>query len=371
LSDDESDALGELAASTGGRLIELESTSDFGTALLEFAVGFANNLRINLSDSSGNAVAGDIVVTDMASSEILTEQLDISDYSLTVSPGTYEVTGRYLGEEVSSGSFTIEEGGSKTVSLEFSVYREPFILMLRDLFGQPFQARVTFLNSMNEPVLTTEMDSTHRVELPPDTYTIEVKFGDQTEEIYGVSIGPGSENELEYEVQVELATLQVEVSSYMGTPLNAKVQIFDSDGSLIDEAPNTSYLYSSVPPGEYRVTAEFENSQDEETVYIYPGETLQVGLEIDVDLGNIFVMLRTESGNDVWGWVRIYDSDGNLLERFDTERIETPDWYFTDIPIGIYRAEAEANDLVRVYDGIEVTSNEETEVTITFPDETY
>ncbi|MCX6646629.1 MAG: VWA domain-containing protein [bacterium] len=371
LSNDESQALGELASQSGGRLTALESTADFAATLFAYSQGFSNNLRVYLVDGIGNAVDGDIVVTNTSNSEIVAEMLDIADYSITVPPGTYEVTGRYLGQEMSSDVFTMQPGDSKTISLEFDVYQESFTLTLRDLDGLPFPARAVFLNSLNEPVLTTEVNSVHRVQLPPDTYTIEITYSDMVETIYGVRVGPESEPNLEYEMPVEMANLQVEVSNLMGTPLNAEVTIFDNQGSVINEAPFTSYLYATVPPGEYRVTAEFEGNQDEETVYIYPGDTLPVALEIDVQLGDIFVMLRTEAGNDIWGWVRLYDSDGNLLERYDTERIESPDWYFRDIPVGIYRIDAEAEDTIRTYDGVEVTADQETEITITFPDEVY
>lgn len=371
LSSSETDTLGDLASETGGRLTVLQSTSDFSPALLAYTEGFSNNLRIYLLDGTGNAVDGDVVVTNTLTNDVVAEILDISEYSLTVPQGTYQVTGRFLGQEVRSDIFTMQPGDNKTVSLEFNVYREPFTLTLRDIYGMPFPARVVFKNSMNEPVFTTELDSVHRVQLPPDTYTIEITYSGMVETIFGVQVGPGLESSLDYELPIELATLQVEVANYMGTPLNAEVKIFDRDGGVVDEAPFTSYLYSRVPPGEYRVTAEFEGSQAEETVYIYPGETRQIGLEIDVELGDLYIMLRTESGNDVWGWVRIYDSAGNLLERFDRERIESPDWYFTDIPVGVYRIEAENEDTVRTYSGVEVRNDEETEITIAFPDEGY
>jgi hypothetical protein len=371
LSDDESQALGELASQSGGRLTSLASTADFTSTLLSYSLGFLNNLRVYLVDGTGNAVGGDIVVTNTSTNQVVAETLDISEYSVTVPPGTYEVTGRYLGQEMSSNTFTLQPGDSKTISLEFNVYQEPFTLTLRDLDGLPFPARVVFLNSLNEPVLTTEVDSIHRVQLPPDTYTIEISYSDMVETIYGVRIGAGSDETMEYEMPVEMATLQVEVANMLGTPLNADVKIFDNQGSVINEAPFTSYLYATVPPGEYRVTAEFDGNQDEETVYIYPGDTLPVALEIDVQLGDIFVMLRTEAGNDIWGWVRLYDSNGNLLERYDTERIESPDWFFTDIPVGVYQIEAEAEGTVRTYGGVEVTAEQETEITITFPEDVY
>lgn len=371
LSNDDSRELGELASETGGRLTNFQSTAEFNTALLAFSMGFDNNLQIHLLDSFGNAVDGDIIITNTSTNEIVAELLDIPDYSVTVPLGSYQVMGRYLGQEIISDVFQIQSGSTETISLEFTVYQEPFTLTLRDLYGMPFRARVTFENSMGDAVVSTELDSIHRVLLPPDIYTVIIKYGDQQMEIYGVRIGPGQEPTLDYEVPVELATLQVEVSNFLGTPLNAKVEIFDLDGALVEEAPFTSYLYSTMPPGEYRIVASFEGIQNEETVYIYPGETRQVGLEIDVELGDIFVMLRTESGNDVWGWVKIYDMNGNLLERFDRERIESPDWFFTNIPIGIYKIEAEADNMVRVYNGIEVRPDEETEVLVTFPDEVY
>jgi hypothetical protein len=371
LNSDESEELGELAAITGGRLTSVQSTAGLKDVLVAFTQGLANNLRIHLTDSSGNAVDGDIVIIDYAINSVISEQLDISEYSMTVPPGSYQVIGRFLGQEVRTEPFTIASGSSHTASLEFTLYREAFIVTLRDIYGLPFRARVLFMNNQGDPVFTTELDSVHRVNLPPDNYTLEIRFGDYIETIYGVRIGPGLNNFLDYDLPVELATLEIEVTNFMGDPLNSKIQIFDRDGTLVDDAPFTSYLHSRVPPGEYRVVADYNGDRTQDTVFIAPGETRTIGLEINVDLGDIFVMLRTESGHDIWGWVQVYDSNGNLLERFDRERFESPDWFITSVPVGIYRIEAEAEGTVRTYSGVEVRSGEETEITITFPDELY
>jgi len=71
------------------------------------------------------------------------------------------------------------------------------------------------------------------------------------------------------------------------------------------------------------------------------------------------------------GWVKLYDSDGNLYERYDRETIEQPEWSFTDIPVGVYSLEGEVDGIVRTITGVEVRDNEETVVELTFPDETY
>ena len=361
--------LGEFTGDVNGRLVSLDSSDELSDALESYALEFTNNLRIHLQDSSGGAVEGDVVVAEVETGLIIADRIDVSDLSMNVDPGEYQVTGRYLGREVRSERFTMEAGDERTVTLEFEVYLEPFVLMLRDLYDQPLRTRVTFVNSAGEPVLTTGVDATHRVELPPDTYTIQIRVGDYSQDYGGVVVGPSSDSTLELQIPVELAVLEVEITNIYGFPLNAEVKIYDQDGTLMDEAPSTSYLYSRLPPGEYRVTAEFEDEMKEETIQIYSGDQRQLGIEIDVELGDLFIMLRTESGDDVWGWVRVYDNEGNLIERFDRERIESPDWFFTDLPVGIYRVEAESNNVVRTMSGVEIIENEETEVTIYFPDE--
>ena len=242
LSNEESQSLGEVALQTGGRLTNLDTTAEFFGALQSFSMGFGNNLQIHLLDSFGNAVDGDIIITNTVTNEIVAELLDLSDYSLTVPAGSYQVMGRYLGQEIMSDVLVIQSGSTETVTLEFTVYQEPFILSLRDLYGLPFSARVVFENSMGDTIVSTDLGSIHRVLLPPDIYTITITYGDQQTEIYGIRIGPGQEPSLDYTVPVELSTLQVEVSHFLGTPLNAKVEIFDMNGALVEEAPDTSYL---------------------------------------------------------------------------------------------------------------------------------
>ena len=363
--------LGEFAGETGGRVVDLDSMEELLNALQAFSEEFKSNLRIHLLDDSGNAVPGDVVIRNASSGAIVAERLDISDFSTNVGPGQYEITGRYLGQEVRSDLFTIAEGESRTVSLEFAVYLEPFTLTIRDLYDRPLRARVTFLNSANEPVLTTDVNTIHRVQLPPDNYSIEIRLGNQVYTEYGIPVGPAFDQFYELELPVELGTLEVEVVNGFGSPINAKVTVYDQDGTLLDEAPSTSYLYLQLPPGEYRLIAELEEKLAEQTVYLYSGDQMEVGLQIDVALGDLLVRLRTESGQDAWGWVRIYDSESNLIQRYDPERMESPDWYLTDLPVGIYRVEAEVEGVVRVMSGVEVKENEEAEIEIVFPEEVF
>jgi len=365
------DDLSSFVAETGGRLIDVDELENLRDSLNAFALEFENNLRIHLQDNSGNAVAGDIIFTNVDTGQVIAERLDVTDYSMTIEAGTYKVTGRYLGEEESSEIFTMESGDSRTVNLVFNVHRSPFTLQLRDAFQNPLRARVTFINAMNEPILTSGVDAYHRVELPAGTYRVEVRVGDTTYEYTGIQVGPMYEDSFEIELPVEIGVLEVEVTNVYGYPLNSRIEIFDSDGTLMDEAPFSSYLYSRLPPGSYLVRAEYEDVATEETVYLYSGDQMQVGIDLDIAIGDLFIMLRTDSGNDAWGWVWVYNSDGHLLERFDRERIESPDWFVTDLPVGFYRVEAEVDGIVRTMTGVEVLINEETQITLTFPDDVY
>jgi len=365
------DAIGIVVRATGGRLTNIDDLENLPDLLESFASQFENNLRIYLQDNEGSAVIGDVVIEDADTGGVVSEVLDVSDYSTNLEPGTYIVKGRFRGSEATSDMIEVTEGGSFTVNLDFDIYVVPFTLALKDMYEQPLKGRVTFFNSSNEPVLTTELDTSHRVELPPGSYRVQIRLGDMTYDFSGIMIGPGFNPTYDLEVPVALGVLEVEVSNMWGTPLNAKIQIFDSDGTLMDDAPYSSYLYSKIPPGEYRVTVDFHGTTDEKTVTLISGDEMQVDMNIFVDLGDIFVRLRTESGNDAWGWVKLYDSDGNLYERYDRETIEQPEWSFTDIPVGVYSLEGEVEGIVRTITGVEVKDNEETVVELTFPDETY
>jgi hypothetical protein len=365
------DDIADFVVVTGGRLIDLDSVDQLRDSIVAFANEFANNLRIHLQDSLGNAVSGDIVVWDQDTGSIVEERLDVTDYSFNIDPGTYYITARYLGQNSTSDTFTIGSTDSRTVSMTFDIHRSPFTLQLRDMFGNPLRARVTFINDMNEPILTTDVAAHHRVDLPVGTYKVEIRIGDYTQEFAGIQVGPMYDDNMELEVPVEVGTLEIEISNVYGTPLNSRIEVYDSDGTLMDEAPFSSYLYSRLPPGTYRVRAEYEGVESEQTAYLASGDQIQVGIDLDIALGDLFIMLRTESNNDAWGWVWVYNSDGHLLERFDRERVESPDWYVTDLPVGTYRIEAEVDDIVRTMTGVEVTENEETQITLTFPDATY
>ncbi len=364
------DTLGPVVSASGGRVVSLSNPSELPGSMLLFTTEFENNVRVHLYDSNGNSIRGDVVIKNTSSGEVISEKLDVTDLALNLDAGTYEVTGRYLGQEVRN-TFTHTASDSRTVSLEFELYLEPFIVSLTDLYDQPLRARITFVNAMMEPILTTDVNSSHRVNLPSGAYTIQIRIGDYSYDVAGVLVGPGFDQSLAIEVPVELGVLEIEMTNLYGTPLNARISIFDQDGTLMEEAPFTSYLYTQLPPGTYRIHTEFHNQEREELITIYSGDQRQVGIEMNVSLGDLYIRLLTESGNDVWGWVKVYDSSGNLIERYDRDRIESPEWYITDIPIGTYRIEAEADGVVRIMTGVEVTDNAETPVVIHFPENVY
>jgi len=365
------DSIGEIVRATRGRLTNVDDMELLPDLLGAFATQFSDNLRVNLADIDGNAVSGDVVIENTATGQIVAELLDVFDFSLNVDPGTYVIKGRYRGEEIRSDTLVVTADGNYSINLEFNMYLEPFTLMLRDIYEQPLRARVTFLNMSLEPVLTTDIDSTHRVELPSGSYSIQIRMGDMVYDFAGILVGPGYDSRMVIEIPVALGILEVEIANIYGTPLNARVLIYDMDGSVMDEAPYTSYLYARVPPGNYRVVAEFHGRTVEKIITLNSGDQMQVDLEIQIELGDIYIQLRTESGYDAWGWVKLYDSDNNLFDRYDRETIEQPEWSFSDIPVGIYTIEAEVDGVVRVVTGVEVRSNEETSVEVEFPDETY
>jgi hypothetical protein len=371
LSNSVDEELGDFASRMGGRLTTFDNIQDLTRSLLGFAQEFENNFRISLQDTTGQAVAGDIVVRNAQNNQIVAEILDVTDYSLTVPPGTYQVTGQYLGQEVVSDSIAIGVNESRSISIMFPVSREPVTVILRDIYGNAIRARLTFFDSSDEPVLTTEFAATHYVSLPAGIYRVDARVGDSVQTIYDVVVSEGEDNALELEIPIEMSVLEIEVNNYDGIPVNAKITVFDQDGTVVDEADYASYLNSRLPAGTYRVTVDTGSDTYEDSAYLMEGDQMEMPFDVDVPVGDIVVRLRTDSGADVWGVIKIYDNSGNLLERFYEEDWESPDWFIEDIPVGTYRIQAEADNIIRVVSGIEVRANEETEVEVTFPDEAF
>ena len=360
--------LGEFVGEFGGRLTPLASTSELSDALVKFAREFTNNIRVHLQDPTGTGVKGDITIKSITNGKVVAETLDQADYSTNLPPDTYQVKARYLGQEVSSEQFTIRAGESKTISLTFPGHLEEFVINLKDTFGNPVKAKVTFINTAGDRIITTDLNNRHKVNLPPDTYTLEIKVGDHQETVYGVIVGPGQPPSRDIEIPIEMGVIEAEVTNSQGAPISALIKILDADGTIIDQTPNSSHLYSPVPPGQYEVTAEANGVKGSQTVYIYQGDQKQVGIELDIPTGSLHIKLRTESDGDAWGWVNLYDSAGNLVKKFAPEVAESPDWDFEDLPEGVYRIEAEVDTVVRTRSGVVIKSDVEAQVTITFPE---
>ena len=368
LTTEDRTALGQFVGGLSGRLTEVASSADLGQALITFAQEFANNVQVHLQDSTGLGVKGDITITNITTGQVAADTVDLTDFTTNLPAGTYQVTAHYLGQEISSDQFTIAAGQSKSVSLTFTAEMTPFDVNLTDSYGTPLRARITFINSANVTVLTTDFGSSVHVDLPADTYTIEVRLGDRVEPTYGVVIGPGQPSSMDIQVPIELAALESEVSNKDGDPINGEITVTDKDGTVVDHAPFSSYLYSKLPPGTYEVDAKSNGVEGTQTITLGEGDQEQVAIELDIPLGELMVKLRTESGNDAWGFVRVYDSNGNLLKRFSRQDTESPDWTIQNLPVGTYRVEATVEDVIRTMSDVAITANQETDITITFPD---
>ncbi|HDS30213.1 MAG TPA: VWA domain-containing protein [Firmicutes bacterium] len=363
--------LGDFIGEVGGRLVSFDSTAALSQALAGFAREFENNLVIYLQDSTGQAVSGDVIVKDTMTNLVVAEKLNVTEASLSVPPGSYQVVGRYYGQEVQSDRFSIAINESRSVSITFSVSREPVTVVLRDVYGNALRARLTFYTLSNEPILTTDFGSTHYISLPEGSYYAEARVGDSVHNIYGIQVGPGFDEVINLELPVELGVLEIDVNNNEGIPVNAKITVTNQDGTVVEQTQYASSLYARLPAGTYRVTVDIGSRTYQETAYLYEGDQMQMGFDVDMPVGDLYVKLETETGYDVWGIVKIYDDKGNLLERFYAEDWESPDWFISDLPIGIYRIQAIADNVVRVVSGVEIRANEETEVRVIFPDEVF
>ena len=173
--------------------------------------------------------------------------------------------------------------------------------------------------------------------------------------------------DLQINIPVLQAVLEIEVNNMQSQPINAHIQIYTTDGFLMGEAKHASSYQLSLPPDTYNVVVQVGTNRQEKSASVVEGDQYTLDFDIDVPMGYLLIELRTDSGHEAWGVIRVYDAMGQYQRHWSIETDESPERSL-ELPEGTYRIEAESEGVVRTRDGVIVKGNRETRLTITFPD---
>ncbi len=355
-----------LISASGGKLISLDDATLLKDAMQSATSELGGNLTVFIYNEYGVPVKGDIVVYDAGGTPVFAGY-DVSSINKDLTPGIYNVTATYSGEVQNQGPVDISPGGGQLLKFSFIQHNGNVRITLVDSLNGSLKGYITVKNLDYETVYSGGPESNFLIALPSGQYEIEAEAGGRTYLETGVMVEESGMLDLEIVIPVMQAVLEVEVNNTQSQPINGRIQIYTADGFLMGEANHASYYQLSLPPDTYTVSVQVGAQRYEKTASIAEGDQFTLDFDIAVEMGTLLIELRTESGHEAWGVVRVYDAVGQYQRQRGIESDESPDWAL-ELPEGTYRIEAEVEGVVSTRDGIIVKGNEETRITMTFPD---
>jgi hypothetical protein len=355
-----------LIRSAGGAVYNLKEPSELKILLKKAFSELAANLSVFLYDEKGVPVNGKIIVYNSAG-EPLHAAYDASSLIKELPDGIYDVEATYKGETKRETFVDIRPGGGNVVKIIFAQRAGNIRITLIDSLASPIRGYVKVRDIYYQNVYEGGPDNTFLIGLPEGTFEIVATAGGRSYTQSGVMVMEGAIQDIEIIIPVVQAVLEVEVNNMQSIPINAHVQVYTLDGFLMGEAEYVSYYHVTVPPDMYSVSVEVGDKRYEKTINLYDGDQQTLNFDVDVEVGYLLIELRTESGRDAWGIVKVYDTRGEYRRHWSVELEESPDWSL-ELPEGTYRVEGEVEGIVSARDGVIIEGGQETRVTLKFPD---
>jgi hypothetical protein len=355
-----------LVQASGGAVANLTDPTDLKGKLGDTVKQLGANLSVYLYDDKGVPLSGDIVVKD-ATGVTVQAAYNASSLVKDLPKGVYSVEAKYRNETQNRTAVEVGPGMSKTVTFTFFEKTGTLRITLVDSLANQVKGYLVVKDMADEKVFEGGPDSTFLVSIPEGVYDIEAGAGGQSYQQGGITVTEGQIQDMEITIPIVQSILEVEVNNTDSLPINAHISVRTTDGFLIGEAQSASYYQTTVPPDTYDVTVEVGNDRYEKSITLSDGDQQTLNFDVDVKVGYLTVYLRTDSGRDAWGLVKVYDSKGQYQRSWSLETDEQPDWTF-ELPEGTYRVEAEVEGITSSRDNVLVQADNETKITITFPD---
>jgi len=355
-----------LVRAAGGTVTSLPDPSNLKDALKKTGTEMSGNLSVFLYDENGVPVNGQITVYD-ASNNPVQAAYDAPSLIKDLPEGSYTVEGKYRNEVKQETSVQVGRGVGRTIKFIFAQNTGNIHLRLVDSLLGPVKGTIKVRDFNYETVYEGGPASNFQIALPEGSYDIEATAGSQSYTQSGVTITGNTIQDIEIPIPIVQAILEVGVNNLQSATINAHISVYTPDGFLMGEVQYASYYQVTLPPGTYNVSVEAGDKREEKNITLADGDQQTLDFDVDIEIGFLIIELRTDSGRDAWGLVKVYDAHGEYQRHWSIEAEESPDWSL-ELPEGIYRIEAEVEGVISSRDGVTVEGNKETRVTLRFPD---
>jgi len=236
-----------------------------------------------------------------------------------------------------------------------------------DIDNERLKGSLVIMDELDSVVFEGKGNSYYRVSLPAGFYSAEVTVGDIVEYFDYIEIFDDSITDFIAPISITPGRVEVVVNNLDGVPINASVVIEDESGTIVGEAEFTSNYKITLPPGNYTALVTTSNGKQETYPFYMPeGDNVSVAVDIDAPMGSVLVYLNNPDGDEVYGYLKVFDERGRAVSHFEWESVEDSQFTF-DLPVGMYRIQADSDGVVRTVDNVHVDEFDETVVYITFP----
>jgi hypothetical protein len=362
----DADNLKDLASLVGAVYKEVPYPQQLNSELAKITQSQHGNLVVFMRGADPEIPQGTLKIFDDRSKRVENIQID-SIHTFNLNPGTYDIELTYKGRNFWEREVKISSDGQKRVEFVLDKAMGELAIEILDIDNERLKGSLVIMDELDSVVFEGKGNSYFRVSLAAGFYSAEVTVGDIVEYFDYIEIFDDSITDFIAPISITPGRVEVVVNNLDGVPINASVVIEDESGTIVGESEFTSNYKITLPPGNYTALVTTSSGKQETHSFFMPeGDFVIVAVDIDAPMGSVIVYLNNPSGDEVYGYLRVFDERGRAVSHFEWESVEDSQFTF-DLPVGMYRIQADSDGVVRTVDSVHVDEFDETVVYITFP----
>ncbi|MBU1024202.1 VWA domain-containing protein [bacterium] len=362
----DSDKLKELASLLDGAYNEISYPKQLSGILDNISKSLKGNLIIYLRGTDPDSPKGTIKIYDENMKTIDVQSID-NIYSSSLDSGIYNVQLTYKGKNYWKREVSVDENKPLQLTFDLDVPAGELNISILDNEQTSIKGSLIVFDEMKSVVFEASNQTEYHVSLPAGYYSAEVKVGQEIETFDFIEVVADGVTNFPVVFSILTGRVEIIINNFEGIPVNASVSIEDDEGNVVGETDFTSTYSLVLPPGDYvAVVTTPQGEQNSYPFYLPGGDNISVPVDIEAQMGSVLVNLLNSNGYEVFGWMKVYDSKGRAIPHFEWESIEDTSFSF-DLPVGLYRIQAESDGVVRTVDNVQINESDETTVDIIFP----
>lgn len=369
----------EQVGAVGGTFQTFETSESFHGSLQNFqqqssqaGLHVLANLPPNVDNDPALDTQPRLEVYAQGTGNLIWQQTFDRSAFVTLPPGEYDVMVRWGGDSRWNRGIRVTGVKPSVSQFDFASGVGNVSVDVTDFFGTPLKGQVRILDPVTEEEISTQDgQSNYGLTLAPGSYIIEAMVGEnlQRETIF---VEEGETISVPILLEASMGQALLSINNQDADPINGDFIVYqDGEDEAVETFRSTASVRVSLPAGDYQAVARVGEEEQVQNFTISDGEETEVPFELDVALGSIFVeLVEEDNGNAILGSIEVFDEQGSQIPHFELENFMDSEFSF-NVPVGIYSIRVESDGIVRTVNGVTVRADEETSVTVEFPEGTF